>query len=326
LPATIKDIAKKVGVNVSTVSRVLNNRGYISDSLREKIEQAMVELNYQPNEVARTLFRKKSNMIGIIIPTVAHPFFAELCSHLEDYAYRHQYKVVLCNSQHNRDKELMYLNYLKANQVEGILMGSQTINVAEFSKIALPLVTFDRAIGDQIPYVSSDNYEGGRMATELLIEKGCRKIAMITGSLKLPMLSNRRHDAFVDAAKKHGVWYTVLETDDYGFNPDNYEGIIMELFSKYPDIDGIFASSDVIAAHILKICHQLDKKVPSQIKVVGYDGIAFSAATAPPLSTVRQPIREIAELAFDLLMKQINHEPVDCVNILPNELKVRQTT
>lgn len=326
MAATIKDIANKVGVNVSTVSRVLNNRGYISDSLRENIHQAMKELNYQPNEVARTLFRKKSNMIGLIIPTVAHPFFAELCSHIEHYAYQHQYKVVLCNSQHDKEKELMYLNYLKANQVEGIIMGSHTIDVEEFSKIALPLVTFDRAISDKIPYVSSDNYEGGRMATELLIASGCKRIAMITGSLDLPMLSNDRHTAFREVAARHGVWHTVLETDIFGFDPENYEGIISKLFESHPDIDGVFASSDVIAAYILKICSKYNKSVPQDVKVVGYDGIAFSAALVPPLTTVKQPIRQMAEVALDLLIKQVNQEPVDVVNILPNELMIRQTT
>ncbi|WP_010277587.1 LacI family DNA-binding transcriptional regulator [Paenibacillus senegalensis] len=324
--ATIKDIANKVGVNVSTVSRVLNNRGYISDSLRENILKAMEELNYQPNEVARTLFRKKSNMIGLIIPTVDHPFFSELCNHIENYAYQHQFKVLLCNSQHDKEKELMYLNFLKAQQVEGIIMGSHTIDVEEFSKIDLPLVTFERAISDKIPFVSSDNYAGGRLATEHLLAKGCKKIAMITGSLGLPMLSNERHSAFKDVAQKHGVWHTVLETDIFGFNPENYEGVIRQLFDLYPDIDGIFASSDVIAAHILKTCYMMNKSVPDDVKVVGYDGISFSKVLVPPLTTVVQPIKQMAELALDLLMKQINKEPVQYTNILPNELIVRQTT
>jgi LacI family sucrose operon transcriptional repressor len=322
----LKDIAEMVGVNISTVSRVINNRGYISNALREKVHLAMEELNYQPNEVARSLFRKRSNVIGLVVPTVAHPFFSELCQYIESYAYTQQYRVLLCNSQHDREKELIYLTLLKANQVDGIIMGSQTINVEEFSKIKLPLVTIERQINNTIPYISSDNYEGGRLATELLIAKGCRKIAMITGSLGLNMLSNMRYAAFVDATERNGVWHTSLQTELNGFNPENYDAIIYELFEKNPDIDGIFASSDLIAAHIIKICNYLNKAIPDDIKIVGYDGIPFGELTTPSLTTIKQSISKMGYLAMDLLIKQMNGIPVETKNILPVTLIERQTT
>jgi transcriptional regulator with XRE-family HTH domain len=151
----LKDIAKMVGVNVSTVSRVLNNRGYISQELRGKVFSAMEQLNYHPNEVARSLLRKRSNVIGLVVPAVAHPFFGELCQCIENYAYTQKYRVMLCNSQHDKEKELSYLTLLKANQVDGIIMASQTIDVEEFTKIKLPVVTIEREI-DHIPYISSD--------------------------------------------------------------------------------------------------------------------------------------------------------------------------
>jgi LacI family sucrose operon transcriptional repressor len=321
----LKDIAEKVGVNVSTVSRVLNNRGYISQELRGKVFSAMEQLNYHPNEVARSLLRKRSNVIGLVVPAVAHPFFGELCQCIENYAYTQKYRVMLCNSQHDKEKELSYLTLLKANQVDGIIMASQTIDVEEFAKIKLPVVTIEREI-DHIPYISSDNYEGGRLAAELLIAKGCRKIAMITGSLGLNMLSNLRYAAFVNVTAKHDVWHTTVQTDINGFDPENYDTIIEDLLTSNPDIDGIFASSDLIAAHIIKICHYLNKAIPAELKIVGYDGIPFGELTVPPLTTIRQPVSQMGRLAMDLLIKQINKLPVDTKNILPVTLIERQTT
>src|SRR5690606_26731085 len=120
--ATIKDVAERVGVSVTTVSRVLNNRGYLSENLKRRVYEAMRELNYQPNELARSLLRKKSNIIGLIIPDITHPFFGEIARYVEYYAYKNKYKILLCNTQLNRSKEQEYLNMLKASQVDGIIM------------------------------------------------------------------------------------------------------------------------------------------------------------------------------------------------------------
>jgi DNA-binding LacI/PurR family transcriptional regulator len=146
-------IILKRGLKKMTVK--LNNRGYISQELRGKVFSAMEQLNYHPNEVARSLLRKRSNVIGLVVPAVAHPFFGELCQCIENYAYTQKYRVMLCNSQHDKEKELSYLTLLKANQVDGIIMASQTIDVEEFTKIKLPVVTIEREI-DHIPYISSD--------------------------------------------------------------------------------------------------------------------------------------------------------------------------
>ncbi|KPV56532.1 LacI family transcriptional regulator, partial [Paenibacillus sp. A3] len=161
MAVTIKDIAEKVGVSVTTISRVLNNRGYLSDDLKKKVHEAMEEMNYQPNELARSLSRKKSNVIGLIIPDISHPFFGQITKHIEYYAYKHGYKLMLCNSLLNKKKEKEYIDLLRASQVDGIIMGSHTMSVKEYTSIKLPLVTLDRQISKSIPCISSDNYSGG---------------------------------------------------------------------------------------------------------------------------------------------------------------------
>jgi LacI family sucrose operon transcriptional repressor len=324
--ATIKDVAEKVGVSVTTVSRVLNNRGYLSEDLKRRVHEAMRELNYQPNELARSLFRKKSNIIGLIIPDISHPFFGEIARHVEYYAYKNRYKILLCNSQLNNKKEKEYISMLKASQVDGIIMGSHTLDTEEFTSINLPLVTLDRQLSDSIPYVSSDHYKGGMLATKLLIRKGCRKIAHISGNLKLHLLAKTRYDGFMDTVKAENIDHVVVETDLNGFKYDEYERIVENLFREHPDIDGVFASSDVIAAQVLKECHRIGKRVPDDVKVIGFDGIKLGDYIMPGLSTIQQPIKEIAKTSVQLLIDQINGKDVQRENILPVKLLEKEST
>ncbi|WP_372635567.1 LacI family DNA-binding transcriptional regulator [Cohnella sp.] len=321
---TIKDVAERVGVSVTTISRVLNNRGYLSDNLKRKVHEAMTEMNYQPNELARSLSRKKSNVIGLIIPDISHPFFSGMTKHIEYYAYKHGYKLMLCNSLLNKKKEKEYIELLRASQVDGIIMGSHTMRVEEYAAIKLPLVTLDRRISNAIPHVSSDNYLGGMLATSLLLKKGCRKIAYLSGSLQLNLLAKQRHDAFIGQVRGQGVDYVVRQTDLNGFKYKEYESLVRELFREHPDIDGVFASSDLLALQVIKECRRLDKKVPEQVKVVGYDGIPIGGADE--LTTIEQPIREMGKLLVGRLLQQITGEETPLETILPVRLLERGTT
>ncbi|MCT2536719.1 LacI family DNA-binding transcriptional regulator [Aquibacillus koreensis] len=326
MTVTIKDLAEKVGVSVTTISRVLNNRGYLSNHLKERVQEAIVELNYQPNEIARSLSRKKSNIIGLIIPDISHPFFSELTKYIEYYAYEHGYKVLLCNSLLNRAKEKEYIDLLKASQVDGIIMGSQTISVEDFELINLPVITIDRKISDEIPYICSDNYEGGRVATQLLIGKECKKIAHISGNLQLNLLAKKRHEAFMEQVVQHGVEYVVVETDINGFDLKDYERLVHKLFNDHPDIDGVFASSDVIAMQVVNECHRLGFQIPNQVKIVGYDGIAQGYNRNYMISTIEQPIKEMGKIAVENLIKQILAKNPPAETILPIKLLERETT
>lgn len=324
--ATIHDVALKAGVSVTTVSRVLNNRGYISETTRNKVFEVMGKLGYQPNEIARSLLRKQSNIIGLIIPNVSHPFFSELADRVEYYAYQEGYKVLLCNSQMDPVKERDYIEMLKRNRVDGIIMGSHTLQVDEYRSLHSPIVTFDRQIGEEIPFISSDNYRGGELAAELLVSKGCRKIAHFCGHLKLELLANRRTDAFCDVVKRHGVEYLILQTDLNVFDQAQYEQLLRKLLEEHPDIDGIFATSDIIGAFASKECRRSGKRVPEDVRIIGYDDVGAARWLTPELTTIRQPIDEFGRLAVELLRKQIQGETIQMVNVLPVELVERATT
>ncbi|MEK4849306.1 LacI family DNA-binding transcriptional regulator [Paenibacillus sp. FSL H7-0756] len=323
---TIKDVALKAGVSATTVSRVLNNRGYLSEELKHKVHQAMEELNYRPNELARSLSRSKSNIIGLIIPHVSLPFFGELTSHIEEHAYREGYKLLLCNSWQDKQKEQEYIHMLRASRVDGIIMGSHTLEVEAYRQMNLPLVTFDRQISPDIPYVCSDNYEGGKLATTLLIQKGCRHLAHIGGHPKLNILSHLRCVAFEDMAKQHSLEYVTLHTDNNSFDFEAYEQLLGQLFLEHPEVDGIFAGSDIIAAYALKACRTRGRRVPEDVKIVGYDGIMLRSLLDPPITTIRQPMEAIGQLAVDLILQQVQGQSVAAAHILPVELEEGGTT
>ncbi len=323
--ATINDVAERAGVSVTTVSRVLNNRGYISEKTRRKVYDTMAELNYQPNEIARSLLRKQSNLIGLIVPNVSHPFFGELTDAIEYHAYRQGFKLLLCNSQLDPAKERDYIEMMKRHRVDGIIMGSHTLEVEEYRNLNYPLVTVDRRI-DSIPYVASDNYRGGELAAELLIEKGCRKIAHFCGNLQLDMLSNDRTSAFEDKIREQGIEFITLQTDMNVFDQREYERLMAKLFGSHPDIDGVFATSDIIASFVIKWCRKLEKRIPEDIRIIGYDDVNAASWVSPAITTIKQPIEEMGRLAVELIRKQMDGEPYESENVLPVELVERATT
>ncbi|MGF7396369.1 LacI family DNA-binding transcriptional regulator [Thermoanaerobacterium thermosaccharolyticum] len=323
--ATIRDVAEKAGVTVTTVSRVLNNRGYISEKTRKKVYEAMKELNYQPNELARSLYRRKSYLIGLLIPSVSHPFFAELTSYIEYYAYQNDYKILLCNSLQDVEKEKDYINMLKMHQVDGIIIGSHTLKTEQYLNVNLPIVAIDRYFSEKIPYVASDNYNGGVLATKLLIQNGCRKIAHISGPLILNTPANNRYKAFMDVVKENNIENVVVETKLNVFDTDEYKKLIIKLFTDHPDIDGVFASSDLIAATIINAAKEIGKEVPKDLKIVGYDDISIAKTIVPPLTTIRQPIEEMAKRTIEIILDQIDGKEVNIENVLPITLIERES-
>ncbi|MHA6529530.1 LacI family DNA-binding transcriptional regulator [Paenibacillus sp. BAC0078] len=326
----IKDVAKQAGLSVNTVSRVLNNRGYISQETREKVYQVMKELNYQPNEMARALFKKKSNMIGLIIPTVAHPFFAELTYYLEYFADQKGYKLLLCNSNRNISKESDYIDMLKKNQVDAIIMGSAALDVQHYLHLKLPIVSFDRVLSEDVPVVTSDNFEGGKLATKLLIDKGCRKPVFIYRGIDGPyhqaMLASERGLGYDAELKNAGIEPLHFQLEEEGMDDSENDCAIVRFLQEHPEIDGVFASSDVIAAKVIHACQQLKKDIPSEIRIVGYDDVQLASLITPHLSTVRQPVREMSEYMIQLVVKQIEGEEIHMQSTFPVSLIERGTT
>jgi LacI family sucrose operon transcriptional repressor len=316
----IDDVAREAGVSPTTVSRVLNNRGYISEETKEKVHKAMKELSYVPNDVARTLFNKRSNLLGLILPTTSNPFFGELTFHIENICSSLGYKVLICNSLNRIDKEEKYLEMLMRNQVDGIIVGTHNRGILDYHKQNLAVVAIDRYLSETIPVVSSDNYEGGKMATELLISEGCKQIILIDG-IELETPSRLRREAYIDTLVKHGRSPVIYEIPAV-FDRKIQQEVIVKIFDECPEVDGIFATNDLFATSFITIAKKHGKDVPNQIKVVGYDGTETVQTVFPELTTIRQPIDLIAQTAINILIKEIEGEfsDVSLENRLPVKL------
>ncbi|SNS06580.1 transcriptional regulator, LacI family [Anaerovirgula multivorans] len=326
----IKDVAKKAGVSVTTVSRVLNNKGYIGKATRKKVEDAMVAIDYQPNQIARALLKNQSFLIGVIVPDSAHPFFSELIKYVELYANNLNYKILICNSLGDGDKEAKYISMLRQNRVDGIIMCSHTLDIEEYKKLNFPVVSFDRVISNNIPYVASDNYRGGEIATEYLISKGCKRLLHISGPLKFDSLPNRRGDAFRLTCMKHNIDFRLIEGDHNKLTFDYFMDFIVDHVSKYlPTIDGIFCSNDIVAYALYIYAMKNGIKVPDELKIIGYDYHSFTRMLqTPKLTTIKQPIDRIGKMLCSTIINLIENGNNDDINntVVDIELVEGETT
>ena len=202
--ATITDVARVAGVSKNTVSRYLNERGYMSEKTKSAIQDAIDLLHYQPNQIARSLTTKRTNFVGLVIPDVVQPFFATMASRIEDELDRRGYKMILCDTMHSPAKERKYLDMLTANKVDGIIVGSHSVDI-DYSGIGLPIISLDRSLADDIPVVHADHVQGGHIAAEAFLKHGCRKVVQFVGYSKVLSPSAQRHKVFAERMRDHGV-------------------------------------------------------------------------------------------------------------------------
>lgn len=323
--ATIKDVAKEAGLTVTTVSRVLNNRGYISDNARQKVDEAMKKLNYQPNEMARSL-RKKSNLIGVIVPHIKHPYFAETISNLEHEAYKLGYRILLCNTQDKEEREREYVDICKSNRVAGIIIFSGGVSVSMFEELEIPVITMERSLETATASVECDNKSGGEMAAKKLIDDGC-KCLLHFGSNKdtIALPADNRARGFIETCEKRGVAHYEAYPNLEDYSNLSYLDMVEKVMKDHPDVDGIFASSDLIAASIIQVANQLGKNIPKDLKLVGFDDIIVARFTSPQLTTIHQPIKEMANLAVKLIKEASDGQIVPKQSVLPVRLVERET-
>ncbi|WP_336783159.1 LacI family DNA-binding transcriptional regulator [Paenibacillus illinoisensis] len=321
--SSIKDVASLAGVAVGTVSRVINNSGAVKPETRRKVEKAIQELNYFPNEVARNFKMQKSKTVALLLPSIWNPFFSELAYYIEDELDQEGFKLMLCNSGGKPEKELYYLDMLRQNKVAGIV--GITYNDIESSvSNNIPIVSIDRHFNKKITCVTSDNYEGGRLALRKLVEAGARKPAFIGSVTSVFSETMNRRKGFVDEAQKMNVDYVIYEKPDPIIDDNSY---FNEFFTTHRDVDGIFAITDLLAANYIDRASRLGIRVPEDVKVVGYDGIQDHPYFHPILSTIRQPVEEMARTTIRLLYQKFEGAALEKdVYHLPVQFRQGETT
>jgi LacI family sucrose operon transcriptional repressor len=324
--ATLKDVAREAGVTVTTVSRVINNRGYIGEQTRKNVFDAMKRLNYQPNELARSLSIQRTNTIGIIVPHIVHPYFAKLISNLESAAAKYRYKIILCNTKGETEKEKEYIEMCKSNRVSGIIMCSRNVDAKEIVSMDIPVVMIERKLEEGTIVIQCDNYMGGKLAAEHLIAKGCKSLIHFSGIDKEDMPADARAEAFVDVCEKKGVKHYEKKCSVNVYNKLDYHEHIKKALQEVGDADGVFASSDLIAAQVIQVCTDFGIKIPEQLKLVGFDDVDIAQLTTPSITTIRQPIKEMSEWAVEAIKKRLDGQVVPEQIKLPVTLIERQST
>lgn len=320
---TIRDVAKKAGVSVATVSRFLNSTGYVSQDAAAAVSAAVAELQYELNPVARSLNTKKSNLIGLILPDITNPFFPELARAVEDVALTYGYTVILCNSDEDPDKEKNYIETLKKKYIAGFIVASNQLDAPHYANANLPIVALDRAINDKIPTISSNNKEGAMLGTKALLDRGCKNILFLRGPEELNP-ANDRYEGFMETIQQTDVKFQVIFCP---FHFTDSQKIVEQVLQDDPTIDGIFASSDVSAAGALKAAASLSVAVPDALQVVGFDGVALGEMLSPGLTTVAQDVYKMGAIAARVLIKRIENQEIEQYYYqVPVKLVIRGTT
>lgn len=327
---TIYDVARLAGVSTATVSRALNGTGQIAPPTRAAIEAAVEQLGYRANTIARSLVTKSTQTIALLLPDIANPFYAALVSGIQQHALSHGYTMLLCTTEGEAEREEQYLSLLRAQQVDGALVDGLRLppdRIAGFVRDGFPIVCLDRDVdSDSIPLVQVDNRLGGRLATEHLIGLGHSRIGHVTGALDLG-ISEERLAGYSEALAAAGMPADPRLVAEGRFTEESgYEGA-RALLEAAPDVTAVFAANDLSALGVLNALAESGRRVPGDVSVVGFDDLRLSAFTTPPLTTIKQPAAEIAQLATELLIGLTRGEPAGKVrHVLEPTLVVREST
>lgn len=311
---TIKDLAKILNISVSTVSRALKNHPDISAETKQNVKELALKLKYEPNALALNLRRKKTNTIGVIIPEIVHHFFSSVISGIEDVAYDLGYNVMVCQSNESYEREVINAQALLSNRVDGVLISvSKTTHdfdhFRNFISQGIPVVFFDRICPDIMTDRVITNDEGGAfLATEFLINKGCKHIAHFAAPQNL-LIAQGRLTGYQRALKQYGYEYTpklVLHCDTRELALEK----TIHFFENNPQVDGLFAVNDSTAITAMQMIQKMGKNVPADVSVVGFGDGPIALITYPTLTTIEQKGYEMGTEAIDLLLHRIENENV----------------
>lgn len=307
---------------MATVSRVLNNKGYAHEDTRKLVNEAIKELNYKPNEVARSLFKKKSRLIGLLLPDIRNPFFPELARGVEDEVQEQGLHLIIGNADEKPEKEIDYIQTFKQNNVTGVISARAQVDTKHYEDLSFPVVFLDRNT-NSYPSVYADGFAGGRLAAKEIIRRGSKRIAVLRGPMEMRTAQDRFKGA-VEELCNSNVDFQVISSS-FSFN--DAERVAKTLFDNFPDTDGVIASNDLSAAAVLHEALRRGKSIPEDLQIIGYDDIPLSKLLYPPLSTIRQPAYDMGREAAKLLIKIIEKQPITEKNIqMPVAFIERETT
>ena len=304
----IKDVAEAAGVSTATVSKVLSTKPHVRPELRQRVFTAMDDLNYSPNRVARSLRAKKSSIIGLIVSDIQNPFFTAVSRAVEDVASAQGMSIFLCNSDENQDKEMMYLEHMRAENAAGVIFSPtrQTADAfAETVDVNLPMVVIDRRVqGFDVDSVLIENVESAYQLTEHLIANGYRRIGAMFGIASTT--GRERRKGFVQALREHGL---EVEQDLVQYvdarEEVGYE-VTRELLKRPDRPEAIFSSNGLLATGAFRALRESQLAIPDEIAFATFDDTPWAGLVEPPVTVIRQPTYEIGKTACQLLLERID--------------------
>jgi len=312
---TLKQIAKELDVSISTVSKSLRNSMEISEDTRQKVQAFAKLYNYKPNNIALSLKNKKTKTICIIIPEIIHHFFATVISGVENVANENGYNVLVCLSDESFDKEVINMEMLANGSIDGFIMSlsKETQQKKDFHHIievinqGMPVVMFDRVTNDILcDKVIIDDNLAAFNATQYLIDKGFKKIALIT-TVDYVSVGKLRTEGYVKALKNNDIKVDdslILKIED----TENFEASIEELLSNNPDLEAIFAVNELFAVTAIKQAGKMGKKVPEDLSVIGFTDGIISKYSSPSITTVSQNGIKMGGKAAKMLIDRLEAE------------------
>jgi DNA-binding LacI/PurR family transcriptional regulator len=305
MPATIVDVARQAGVSIATVSRVVHKSALVSDETRLRVEQVMADLNYTPNVVARGLVTRRSHTIGLVITSMADPFFPPIVQGVEETALDHGYSVLFCTSNNDPERELAVVRLLRERRVDAIIVAASRVGSlyqAHLEEIGAPVVLVNNEQSGAYTYsVGTDDVSGGHMATRYLLELGHRRIGFIHGALT-KQSTHDRYRGYELALREQGL---APDPSLVAYGEGQAEGgrqAMTELLHKSERPTAVVCFSDLTAIGALRAARSAGLNVPRDVSVVGYDDIALAAYAEPPLTTVAQQTHELGRRAMLLTL------------------------
>jgi len=328
--STILDVAKLAGVSTATVSRVINLPETVRHGTREKVNRAMKICNYKYNALARGFVTKQSNTIGLIIPTINNPVFAESTSGVQDYADQQNIQVILGNTYYQYEQEESLVQTLREKQVDGLLITTTNPKGTVIKALAdenFPFVLLYSTVRKgTVSAVGVDNYQGGYRATEHLVKLGHERIGMAAGSFSISDRSFHRWYGYRQCLKDHGIAYDrdLLVQTDYSLTGGR-DSVKKMLSGKNPPT-AVFCSNDFLALGAMKGARELGLNLPGELSIVGFDDIQIASYVIPELTTIRQPAYEMGKLGAELLVQCIQERTKPVQLMLESSLIVRDST
>jgi LacI family transcriptional regulator len=324
---TMADVAREAGVSLMTVSRVVNNKGELSESTRLRVQEVIDRLGYRPSDIARGLVTDRTCTIGLVVPDNSNPYFSDVARGVEHVAYAEGYNVFLCNTEENEQREIAVLQSLEEKRVDGVVLCSSRLNDDKL-KTALAhhgaVVMVNRKIDQNgLGMLLVDDENGGLMAMQHLIQRGHRKIGFIAGPQK-SYGGQQRAKGFRLALDKAGIPFQPDWERHCGPVVESGREAAYDLLSSHPELTAIACFNDLNAVGALQACVQLGIRVPDDIAIVGYDDIPLASLVTPALTTCRVPTYHLGQQAMRLLLAHISDNSATHENILVRpELIVR---